>query len=184
MTSRTPLRVRVGDLLREPGSRRSVERIVVAPDATDPDPLATTAAAVIGGTDVTVSGEVTAMAGGVELVGTVSFDWYGECRRCLDDVTGHAEVTFREIAQRDPIDDEIFPIEGDVASGYVDLHPLVRELVLASLPVAPLCRDDCPGPAPDRFPTTTEAELEAGAAESEPPRDPRWAALGDLDFDE
>lgn len=184
MTNRSLQRVRVGDLLREPGSRRSIDRSIPAPYSTDEDALATSATAVIGGTDIVVSGEAIAMAGGVELVGTVDYDWYGDCRRCLEDVTGHAEVAFREIAQRDPVDDEMFTIEGDTAGGYVDLGPLVRELILSTLPVAPLCRDDCTGPDPERFPTTTEAAVEEERAASGPPVDPRWAALDDLDFGE
>lgn len=174
-------RVRVGDLLREPGSRRSIERRIPAPYATDDDPLVTSASAVIGGTDIVVSGEAMAMAGGVELIGHVAYDWYGACRRCLDDVTGHAEIQFREIAQRSPIDDEMFPIEGDAAGGYVDLGPLIREVVLSTLPVAPLCSEGCTGPDPDRFPTTTETEVEA-ERQASPAPDPRWAALADLEF--
>lgn len=174
-------RLRVGDLLREPGSRRTIERRIPAPYSTDDDPLVTSASAVIGGTDIVVSGEAMAMAGGVELIGHVAYDWYGECRRCLEDVTGHAEIEFREIAQRDPVDDEMFPIEGDAAGGYVDLGPLIREVVLSTLPVAPLCREGCIGPDPERFPTTTEAEVEA-ERESSSARDPRWAALDELDF--
>ncbi len=169
--------VRVGDLLREPGSRRSIERAV------DLGPLETTAARTIPGTDVTVDGEAMAMAGGIELTGEIGFDWYGECRRCLDEIHGHQTVAFREVAQREPVDEEILPIEGDL----LDLEPLVRELVLSGMPLAPLCRDDCTGPDPDRFPTTTEdaheAEVAAEAAAAEPIPDPRWAALDDLHFD-
>lgn len=168
--------VRVGDLLREPGSRRDVDVVV------DIGTLATSASSTIPGTDLAVHGVVTAMAGGVEVVGTLGYDWYGECRRCLDDVTGRGEVEFREVAQRDPVDEDVLPIEGDL----LDLEPLVRELVLATLPLAPLCADDCAGPAPDRFPTTTEVEVEAAEAaereEAGPPRDPRWAALDELDL--
>lgn len=180
--SRSIQRVRVGDLLREPSSRRTLARSIPAPYSTDDDPLVASAAAVIGGTDIVVSGDAIAMAGGVELVGVVAYDWFGECRRCLDDVTGHHDVEFREIAQRDPVDDDVFPIDGDTAGGYVNLTPLIRELVMSTLPVAPLCRPDCPGPDPERFPTTTEAEVEAELA-ANPPLDPRWAALGDLKLD-
>lgn len=175
--------VRVGDLLREPGSRRSVERSVDPATLAGGSNLETSSARTIPGTDVTVHGEVMAMAGGVELVGEVGFDWYGGCRRCLDEVHGHQSVAFREVAQREPVDDEVLPIEGDV----VDLEPLVRELVLAGMPLAPLCADDCAGPDPERFPTTTEeevaAERAAEDAEAEPVRDPRWAALDDLDLE-
>jgi uncharacterized protein len=146
----------------------------------DAERIETTAASTIPGTPLSLDGEVTAMAGGVEIVATLGFDWYGECRRCLDDVTGHVDVAVREIAQREPLDEEIYRIDFDL----LDLQPMVEELVLANLPLAPLCREDCPGPAPDRFPASTETELEAVAAEEGPPPDPRWAALAELRLDD
>jgi uncharacterized protein len=164
--------VRVGDLLREPGSRRAVDVALDVPDHR------TTVARTIPGTDLTVRGQVMAMAGGVEVTGVVGFDWYGECRRCLDEIHGHVDVDFREVAQREPVDDEVLPIDGDL----LDLEALVRELVLSGLPLAPLCRDDCTGPDPERFPTTTEIQVEAEVAAAEPPTDPRWAALDELEF--
>lgn len=167
-----PLVVRVGDLLREPGSRRDID---IELDALD---VATTAAKTIPGTPLTVRGQVMAMSSGVEITGVVGFDWYGDCRRCLDEVHGHMDVPFREVGQREPIDDEVLPIEGDL----LDLEPLARELILSGLPIAPLCKDDCIGPDPERFPTTTEAAIEAEAAARKPPPDPRWGALSELDF--
>lgn len=169
-----PFVVRVGDLLREPGSRRLFDVEVEA------ERLGTSAASTIPGTPLTVEGAVVAMAGGVEVIGTLGYDWYGACRRCLDDVTGHTEVPLREIAQRTPIDDEIYPIDQDL----LDLEPMVHELVLANLPIAPLCAEDCSGPDPERFPTITEDEAAAAAAAEEPPPDPRWAALSELRFDD
>lgn len=169
-----PFIVRVGDLLREPGSRRLFDVEVEA------ERLETSAASTIPGTPLTLEGAVVAMAGGVEVIGTLGFDWYGACRRCLDDVTGHTDVALREIAQRTPLDDEIYPIDDDL----LDLQPMVDELVLASLPIAPLCAEDCPGPDPERFPTTTEDEAAAAAAAEETPPDPRWDALSELRFDE
>jgi len=169
-----PFVVRVGDLLREPGSRRPIEVVV------DAERIQTSAASTIPGTPLRLVGEVTAMAGGVEIVADLGFDWYGECRRCLDDVTGHEDVAVREIAQREPVDEEIYEIDGDL----LDLEPLVEELVLANLPLAPLCREDCPGPDPERFPAGSEVELEAAAAEAGPAPDPRWSALSELRFDD
>lgn len=169
-----PLVVRVGDLLREPGSRRDIDVEVDVPE------LETTVARTIPGTPLTVRGQTMAMSGGIELTGDVGFDWYGECRRCLDEIHGHIDVSFREVAQREPIDDEVLPIDGDL----LDLEPLVRELVLSGLPLAPLCADECTGPDPERFPTTTEEIVEAEKAAAAPATDPRWAALDDLQFDD
>ena len=168
-----PFVVRVGDLLREPGSRRSVS------ESADLSPVEISSARTIPGTEQSLDAEVMAMAGGVEVTGTVGFDWWGECRRCLDDVHGHSDVEFREVAQREPVDEDVYEIDGDL----LDLQPLVRELVLANLPLAPLCAEDCSGPDPDRFPTTTEEAEEAAAAEAGPAPDPRWSALDELRFE-
>jgi uncharacterized protein len=74
-----------------------------------------------------------------------------------------------------PVDGETYPIEGD----EVDLEPVVRDAALLHLPLAPLCRPDCEGPAPDVFPTRVEGD----ATDDEPARDPRWAALDELRLD-
>lgn len=175
-----PLLIRVGDLLQEPGSRRDLECTV------DLGALTISTAGTVPDTPVAVDAAVVAMAGGVEVVGSVGYHWHGECRRCLGDITDHTTVEFREIAQRDPLDDEILPIDDDHAGGRLDLEPLVRELVLSSLPLAPLCAEDCAGPDPERFPATPEDELETaeGADDTgEPPRDPRWDPLSELRFE-
>ena len=77
-----------------------------------------------------------------------------------------------------PEEGETYPIDGD----EVDLEPVVRDAALLSLPLAPLCREDCAGPAPDAFPATVEGEDEPADGD-EPARDPRWAALDELRFE-
>jgi uncharacterized protein len=69
---------------------------------------------------------------------------------------------------------ETWPLTSD----EIDLEPVVREAVLLALPLAPLCDEGCLGPAPERFPAT----VEDGDVAEEPPRDPRWAALDQLDL--
>ena len=88
------------------------------------------------------------------------------------------EVELSEVFEPHPTEGETYPIEGD----EIDLEPLVRDAVLLALPLAPLCRDDCPGPATDAFPTGTDEA--AAAPEEESPADPRWAALAELRFEE
>jgi uncharacterized protein len=51
--------------------------------------------------------------------------------------------------------------------------------VLLALPVAPLCRDDCPGPEPEGFPVEIESD-ESTDGDEPSQRDPRWAALDQL----
>ena len=118
---------------------------------------------------------------GVELIaqGGIDIAWRGPCRRCLEDQDGLTSVEVQEIFQKHPVEGETYPLDED----QVDLEPMVREVVLLNLPVAPLCRDDCPGPDPDRFPTSVVPDPDPDAVE-EPPADPRWAALSELTFDD
>lgn len=114
---------------------------------------------------------------GVAATGTVDFAWEGECRRCLEPTGGRMEVAIDEIFRvgAGEESDEI-PLEGD----QIDLVPLVVDAVVLSLPLAPLCRDDCAGPDPDRYPAITAEQAEE-AQRSRP--DPRWGALSDLELD-
>ena len=74
-----------------------------------------------------------------------------------------------------PVDGETYPLEGD----EVDLEPVVRDAVLLTLPLAPLCRPDCAGPAP----TSSRWSWPARSPADAPTRDPRWAALDELRLD-
>lgn len=119
---------------------------------------------------------------GVTVTGAIRFGWEGECRRCLDPVAGEVEADVFEIFQVGAPEDEddIRELEDDT----VDFVPIVRDVVLLSLPLAPLCRSDCPGPDPDRYPAKTAEQLAEEAANAEPTADPRWAALEGLTFDD
>lgn len=132
-----------------------------------------------------VAGSVTidSIERGVSVLGTVEFEWEGECRRCLDEVRGKMEVTVDEIFQvHAPEDSDIVDFDGE----QIDLLPIVRDAVLIGLPLAPLCREDCEGPDPERYPAVTADEwerLEAERAAEPPPPDPRWSALSDIELD-
>lgn len=178
--------VNVADLRRRLGQRRdepvelTLERLNVVGSWTAPEP-------VVGA--VTVE----SIERGVSVIGQVRFTWEGECRRCLDLTTGSLDVDILEIFQEadsspdrtgpapDDDGDDIRPLVGD----QVDLVPVVRDAVLLSLPLAPLCRQDCAGPDPDRYPAVTADELiEQRVEEAADIPDPRWAALDELDFDQ
>jgi uncharacterized protein len=165
--------ISVADLRRRLGERRVVPFEIVLP------PLEVVATRT---TDLPVVGEVTfeSIERGVTVTGHIELGWEGECRRCLDAVGGTDRVEIMDIYQVGAPDDvdEIVELVDDL----IDLVPMVRDAALLGLPLAPLCRDDCVGPDPDRYPTLTEEQLEASAARTERPPDPRWAALGDLDL--
>ena len=120
---------------------------------------------------------VEAATEGIVAVGTVRGESCVPCRRCLDDVVEPLEVELREIFERHPTEGETWPIEDE----RIDLTPVVRELALLGLPLAPVCREDCAGPEPDRFPAMANVEPVEDALT---PRDERWAALDDLTFDD
>lgn len=177
MSSPGPLRLGVAELLRHPGLRRELERSV------EVDGLATSTARVVPGAAVALSLELEAVGADVVVEGRLSAPWEAECRRCLDPVSGELVADVREVFERRPTEGETYLLEDD----EIDLEPLVRDAVLLELPLAPLCGPDCRGPAPEAFPATVEGEgSDEGEGEStdDVGRDPRWAALDELRFDE
>lgn len=121
--------------------------------------------------------------------GTLSTRWTGPCRRCLEPMGETVTADVQEVFELEPVEGETYRREKD----YVDLRPMVIEALVLALPVAPLCGDDCVGPAPDLFPTSVAAAPRAGSGSttgadggdhSDAPADPRWAALDGLVFDE
>jgi len=178
----SPLRAPVTELRKRLGTRREVQASVELPD------LVTSTASVVAGEPVEVDLVLESIPQGVSVSGVVRAPWVGDCRRCLEEVRGTAEIAVKEIFERTPTEGETWPLGPD----EVDLEPVVREAVLLSLPLAPLCDEGCQGPAPDRFPAVVEGATVEGTDEPddepemgrEPPRDPRWAALDELDLAE
>ncbi len=121
---------------------------------------------------------VEAVTEGVSAKGTVRGEWTGPCRRCLEPIVAPFEADVHEIFEREPTDGETWPIVDE----RIDLGPVVREAALLSLPLAPLCREDCAGPDPVRFPAEVAPDVDLSDATPAP--DPRWAALDAFQFDE
>jgi uncharacterized protein len=164
------LRIGVMELRRRPGTQRDVHVATALPG------LQVTGARVPDDAELVVDATLESIEGGaVTVSGTVEVPWTAECRRCLDEVAGSATVDLSEVFEVHPVEGETYPIEGD----EVDLEPVVRDAALLHLPLAALCRPDCKGPAPEEFP----AHLEEEDDDTEPARDPRWAALDALRFD-
>ena len=170
-----PLQIVVADLLRRPGETRTVEQSVALDD------LRLSAAWIEPGDPVDVDLTLESILGGMTATGAVRAHWHGVCRRCLEPIEGNLEVEVREVFAHDPTDEDIHPIDVD----RIDLEPVVREAVLLGLPLAPLCSEDCKGPAPHEYPARVEGEPAPGDEEgAEGHRDPRWAALDELHFEE
>jgi uncharacterized protein len=175
---RGALGVIVADLLDRPGERRPVRTTVSLDD------LQLSSSGVAPDADIEVDLVLEAVLGGrLTATGTVTAPWTGTCRRCLEPVEGILETEVREVftepAAEDADDPDLLPIRGS----EIDLEPVVREAVLLGLPLAPLCRPDCPGPDPEGTPVAVEGDDPSNGRDAAR-GDPRWAALDDLHFDE
>ncbi len=159
----------IADVRRRPGTQRPLTRALPAHAL---GALVTSAAQVEPDAEVVLDGTVEATGIDIVLTGTVSFPWEGDCRRCLQPVEGEVTADLREIFEPTPVEGETWPVEGDA----IDLAPVLREVVLLTLPLVPLCSEDCAGPDPERFPTVVEGEAtdpdEGGRAPAAPRRPP------------
>ena len=163
--------VSVTEIRRHLGSRAPVRASI------EVQGLALSDVRVVDGAEVVLTGEVESISEGVVLTGAVAVPWVGGCRRCLGPVAGTTEVEVREIYETRPVDGETWPLEHD----HIDVGPLLHDTALLALPRAPLCREDCAGPAPEVYPAAV-ADDSVAEDDAGPPRDPRWAALDDLDL--
>ncbi|MEM7093915.1 MAG: DUF177 domain-containing protein [Actinomycetota bacterium] len=169
----SPFVVDITPLKRQPGVQRPFDPTLAPPDGMA---LAT---AEVRATELGF--DLQLEVAGEELIaqGTIDIGWTGPCRRCLEDQHEVDAVEVREIFQKVPVEGETYFLDKD----QVDLEPMVREVVLLHLPVAPLCREDCAGPDPDRYATSVVSDEEPDD-DGEAPIDPRWAALSELTFDD
>jgi uncharacterized protein len=171
--SNSPWVIDTRALGRRPGTLRAL-RLAAPVD----EPMGLDVVAVPPGSDVDLDLRLEAVAEGVLVSGTAAAVAVGQCSRCLIDLTEPVIAKIRELyaypesttaATTD--DDELPRLVDDL----VDLEPLVRDEVVLALPMAPLCRPDCPGlcaECGERF-----DDLEPG--HSHEILDPRWAALRD-----
>lgn len=141
------------------------------------------------GTEVEIDLRLEAVMEGVLVTGTARAPLSGECVRCLEPLEQECEADFQEMFSYPDADDrsrtadtgddaededaeERFFLEGDL----FDLEPVLRDAVVLSLPMQPVCQEDCPGLC-----------TECGARLADDPDhqheeavDIRWAALQGL----
>ncbi|HYA44134.1 MAG TPA: DUF177 domain-containing protein [Acidimicrobiales bacterium] len=98
------------------------------------------------GAEAVVDVTLEAFDGGVEVSGSVSAPWEGECRRCLASLDGGLEAGVRELFRRGGgEEDGTYPLGED----QINLRDMVVDALFAVLPVLPLCKDDCRGICPN-----------------------------------
>lgn len=128
------------------------------------------------GAEVTMDIRLESVSEGVLVSGVARGTALGECARCLTDIEVPVQAELRELyAYPDSTtaattdDDEVPRLVDDL----IDLEPLVRDEIVLTMPLAPLCRPDCAGlcaECGERF-----DDLEPG--HSHEILDPRWADL-------
>jgi uncharacterized protein len=169
---RKPLVFSILDLGRSPGSEHSQTRTVPAPAHVQAG-----LAGVPEGADVPVSVRMEAVSEGVLVTATATAPVTGECARCLEPVQQQVDVTLQELfgyaAEDGPDAADGYALQGDL----LDLEPALHDALVLALPLAPLCREDCPGLCVECGALLAQAGPDHGHA---PAIDPRWAGLQQL----
>lgn len=168
------------ELGRRPGALKRVSRTVDAP----PD-LGIEVIGVPQGAPLEVSLRMESVMDGVLVTGTVRAPLTGECVRCLEPLSEECEAEFQELFTYPDADDRYRAADtGDDAeeetprleADLFDLEPVVRDAVVLSLPLQPVCREDCPGLCPEcgvRLAAEPDHRHDNAV-------DIRWAALREL----
>ncbi len=173
MNPRSPFVLDTRQLGRRAGLRRDYRIGVDAPAQLGLDMIG-----VLEGAPLVVDVRLEAVTEGVLVTGSVTGPLTGECGRCLTEFTDELVVDFMELfaypnsATQETTDpDEIPRLEGD----HLDLEPVVRDAVVLSLPLTPLCRPECGGLCPECGERIDD--LDEGHTHVQ--LDPRWAALAE-----
>lgn len=152
----------------------SYHRSIPAP--AEPARLGLDTIAVPAGEPIELDVRLESVTEGVYVSGTVRVSLTGECARCLDELSDEVAVDISELfAYPDSVtgettDADEFP---RVVDEQVDLEQTVRDAVVVTLPLAPLCAPDCPGLCPECGERRADLEPDHGHETL----DPRWAAL-------
>lgn len=116
----------------------------------------------------------------IQVDGRIAARFAVACARCLEPARIVMDEPFFMIFEparpEDSLPEEVELTESDVCwdtyeGPELDLAPFVREQILLSVPMRPLCREDCTGIPYDRPPEDPEQP---------PGTDPRWKALANL----
>jgi uncharacterized metal-binding protein YceD (DUF177 family) len=166
-----PWFVDLRELGRRAGSMQEIERSVPAP--------ADWRVELIGvpeGAEVRLRLRLESVMEGVLVSGEVDVPVAGSCARCLEPIEDTLELDVQELfayagstTEATSEEDEVRRVEGE----HIDLEPMVRDLVVLSLPLAPTCTEDCAGLCVD----CGQRLDDLPADHTHEQLDPRWAGL-------
>jgi uncharacterized protein len=169
--SANPWKVDLRELGRRAGSLHELDRTVPAP--------ADWRVELIGvpeGAEIHLRLRLESVMEGVLVSGEVDLPVTGSCARCLEPIEDTLQLDVQELfayagstTEATSEEDEVRRVEGD----FLDLEPLMRDTVVLSLPLAPVCTDDCAGLCVDCGQRLDELPPD----HSHEVVDPRWAGL-------
>jgi uncharacterized metal-binding protein YceD (DUF177 family) len=138
-----PWKVDLRELGRRAGSLHELERTAPAP--------ADWRVELIGvpeGAEIELRLRLESVMEGVLVTGELDVPVVGSCARCLEPIEDTLHLDVQELyaypgstTEATSEEDEVRRLEGD----FLDLEPLVRDTVVLSLPLAPVCTADCAG---------------------------------------
>jgi uncharacterized protein len=166
---RDPFVIDTRELGRRAGSMQELHRDVPAPESWGLELVRIPA----GGT-ISFDLRLESVMDGVLVTAEVAAPVEAECGRCLDPVSADVAADIQELFayEPDPDDEDALVLDGDL----IDLGPVIRDALVLSLPLNPLCDPDCQGLCSD-----CGARLdEVGSDHQHEQVDPRWAALAGL----
>ena len=160
------LRVSVAEVLGRPGEYRDVEVSGRLGEAR-------TELATLVDEPIEARLRLESVVEGVLVTGTVEGGTQLTCARCLKEIRSRASVEVAELFARpgSDVEDEAYPIQGV----ELDLTPMLRDALVLSLPLNPVCKTACAGICPQ-----CGGDLSEGDHVHDEGLDPRWAELSML----
>jgi uncharacterized metal-binding protein YceD (DUF177 family) len=141
--SGNPWKLDLRELGRRAGSMQEIDRTAAAPADWRVELIGARA-----GADVRLRLRLESVMEGVLVTGDLDVPVEGSCARCLEPIEDTLHLDVQELfaypgstTEATSEEDEVRRLEGD----FLDLEPLVRDTVVLSLPLAPVCTPDCSG---------------------------------------
>src|SRR5674476_536810 len=161
---RSPYALDTRELGRRPGTMRTVQRTVPAPDD-----LGTVVIGVPAGSDLDLDLRLEAVMEGVLVSGSVRGRAVEELDVDIQELYHYPDRARAALAEG--VDEEdVRELDGEL----IDVEPAIRDAVVPALPFRPVCTPDCPGLCPK----CGVRLVEAGPDHKHETLDPRWAELG------